>query len=217
MISLLALCLAAQVGSPDTLLIRSIDGAVPPSLTQVSSLLGRAEVRFPSGQGQVSVWLFRWRDTVFVRATIPDSTPYWGDDFVLSLDTRGDAASSPQHDDFQWYLRRTIDSSVVYRGRDGRWQPPRDDPDWRLGKERSGGGWEVSAQTGERGWSLLLRLDPAWFNGEELRLPRVAFRVYDNSPGGWFTWPLAAGSEPPTLVEHTPSRWIPLDRSIHIH
>ena len=204
------LLLALQLGLPDTLRIRPIERplAATPIIDSIS--LGSPQVRVRTGQGTALVWLLRARDTVFLAASIPDSSFYWGDDFVVSLDTSGDAADQPQHDDFQLYFRRVLDSSVVYRGRNGRWEPPRDDPDWRLGRERSGGGWGVSGGSERRGWTLLLRLDPAWFTPSSGRLPRIAFRIYDNDPGGWFTWPAAAGSQSPTEVERMPSRWVPV-------
>jgi hypothetical protein len=200
--------LTGQMG--DTLTIRPIPRPPSPDTRIDSARLGSPQVRLRTRQGTALVWLLRSADTVFIAASIPDSTPYWGDDFVLSLDTRGDAAASPQHDDFQWYLRRVLDSSVVFRGRNGRWEPPRDDPDWRLGRERSGGGWEVSGRNGPRGWSLLLRLDPAWFAGEEGRRPRTAFRIYDDSPGGWFAWPASTGTAPAKSIEQAPTLWIPV-------
>jgi hypothetical protein len=156
------------------------------------------------------VWLLRATDTVYLAASIPDSTPYWGDDFVVSLDTAGDAADSPQHDDFQLYFRRTVDSSVIYRGRNGRWEPPRDDPDWRLGKDRSGGGWELIARNERGGWRILLQLHPAWFAGQSGRPARLALRIYDNVPAGWFPWPAPDDAEQPTQIERAPSRWIPV-------
>jgi len=168
------------------------------------------QVRLPTKQGTAFVWLQRANDTVVVTAVIPDSTPYWGDDFVLSLDTGGDAATAPQHDDFQFYFRRMPDSSVIYRGRSGRWEPPRGDPDWRLGKDRAGGGWQVASASDPRGWRLQLRLDPAWFAGENGRLPRMALRIYDDAPAGWFSWPGPGPNLPATLVEHTPSLWVPI-------
>jgi hypothetical protein len=206
LIALLALLSWVPAGPPDTLLIRPLRSATPPVLAWDSSVLGPPQVQFETGQARVLVWLFRWRDTVFLRATIPDSTPYWGDDFVISLDTRGDAASSPQHDDFQWYFRRVTDSSVIYRGREGRWQAPRGDPDWRLGRERTGGGWEVNTRNERREWSLLLRLDPAWFTASE-ETPRIAFRTYDNEPGGWTSWPPPLRGAPATTVEQAPVQW----------
>jgi hypothetical protein len=207
MIPLLFL-LAAQTG--DTLTICSILRPPSPDTLIDSVRLGSPQIRLRTRQGTALIWLLRSTDTVFVAASIPDSTFYWGDDFVVSLDTRGDAAPSPQHDDFQLYFRRVLDSSVVFRGRNGRWQPPRDDPDWRLGSDRSGGGWEVSALDDRDGWSLLLRLDPAWLKGEPGRLPRVAFRIYDDAPSGWFAWPLPTDTAPATTVERIPAIWAPV-------
>jgi hypothetical protein len=202
----LALLWSLQL-STDTLAIQPIDRPPSPDAPIDSARLGSPQVRLPTRQGTALVWLLRSADTVFVAASIPDSTPYWGDDFVLSIDTRGDGGPSPQHDDFQLYFRRVLDSSVVFRGRKGRWEPPRDDPDWRLGSDRSGGGWEVSSHDSQAGWSILLRMDPAWLKGEEGRLPRMAFRIYDDAPGGWFAWPSPQAGVPPTTVEQSPALW----------
>jgi hypothetical protein len=207
---LLLLLSALQVASTDTIVIRTLDRAPLRGEVGDSLRYGRPQVRIPTRQGTALVWLVRSMDTVFVAASIPDSTVYWGDDFVLSLDTRGDAAASPRHDDFQLYFRRALDSSVVFRGRDGRWEPPRYDPDWRLGSDRAGGGWEVSERDDGYGWSLLRRLDPAWLQGAEGRLPRLALRIYDNEPQGWFAWPLPPGTPQPSSVEHTPDLWAPI-------
>lgn len=205
---LLPLLLTLQT-TADTLKIGIMERP-PPARIADATALGVPQLRLRTRQGTAQIWFLRARDTVFLAARIPDSTPYWGDDFVVSLDTGGDGAASPQHDDFQLYFRRVLDSSVVYRGRNGRWQPPRDDPDWRLGSERAGGGWEVSAEDGARGWSVLVRLDPAWFAGDSGRWSRIAFRIYDDSPGGWFSWPSPSGGAPPTIVEGTPSLWAPI-------
>jgi hypothetical protein len=207
---ILSLLAILQAGPADTLTMRSI--ANPPGSATAHEIIsyGLPQLRIRTGQGFAPVWLLRSRDTVFIAVVIPDSTPYWGDDFVVSLDTRGDGAPSPQHDDFQLYFRRVIDSSVVYRGRNGRWEPPRGDPDWRLGVDRSGGGWEISGGDDRRRWSLLVRLDPAWFAGESGRLARIAFRVYDDSPGGWYSWPLPPPGAPAKIVEDNPSLWGPV-------
>jgi hypothetical protein len=204
---LLAVFILVQAPATDTLQIRSL--REPPRLEQTldSARYGSPQLRLRTRQGTALVWLLRSRDTFFVAATIPDSTHYWGDDFVLSMDTRGNGGAAPQHDDFQWYLRRVVDSSVIFRGRNGRWEPPKADPDWRLGRERSGGGWEVSTRDAATGWSLLLRLDPAWLLGAEGRLPRIAFRIYDDDPHGWFAWPLPEGTPQPSSVERTPDFW----------
>jgi hypothetical protein len=207
---LLSLMLVAQTG--DTLKVREIPRPPPPDARIDTLTLGPPSLRIGTGQGTGLVWVLRAADTLFIAASIPDSTPYWGDDFVVSLDTRGDGAPSPQHDDFQLDFRRVLDSSVVYRGRDGRWQPPRGDPDWRLGAERSGGGWEVSGRNEARGWSVLIRLDPARTAGEGGQRPRIAFRIYDDAPGGWFTWPAALKAGSATTVESIPALWAPLGR-----
>ena len=209
---LLPVIVLLQLASPDTLQIRSIAQPPAPGRTVDSAGYGPPHLRLRTRQGTALVWLFRSADTFFVAASVPDSTPYWGDDFVLSIDTRGDGGANPQHDDFQWYLRRALDSSVIFRGRNGRWEAPKGDPDWRLRRERSGGGWEVSARDGPHGWSLLLRLDPAWLLGAAGRLPRIAFRVFDDNPQGWFAWPLPQGTPQPSSVEGIPELWAPIRR-----
>jgi hypothetical protein len=40
--------------------------------------------------GGVTVWVVRSGDTVTIAARLADSTFYWGDDFVISLDPLGD-------------------------------------------------------------------------------------------------------------------------------
>jgi hypothetical protein len=200
--------LAAQTA--DTLTIHPIARPPRPDTSIDSAQLGTPQVRLRTRQATAFVWLLRSADTIFIAASIPDTTPYWGDDFVLSLDTQGDGAPNLQEDDFQWYLRRVLDSSVVFRGRGGRWEPPRGDPDWRLGRERSGGGWEISGRNEPRGWTFLLRLDPAWFGGEGDHRPRIAFRIYDDAPSGWFAWPGPPGAAPATNVERSPALWAPV-------
>jgi hypothetical protein len=177
-----------QVLSADTVAVSRLEQSPSPSITIDSARLGSPQVKISTRQRPALVWLLRAGDTVFIAASISDTSQYWGDDFVISLDTRGEGAADPQHEDFQWYFRRTIDSSIVYRGRNGHWQPPRDDPDWRLGADRSGGGWEVTTRNRSDGWSLLLRLAPEWFAGENGARPRIAFgsmttRPMDGSPG----------------------------------
>lgn len=211
MFLLLALLSVLQLGSPDTLKVRSVERPPIAGAPVDSARYGPPQLRIPTRQGTALVWLLRAADSFFVVATIPDTTAYWGDDLVLSLNTSGRGGASPGHDDFQWYLRRALDSSVVYRGRAGRWEAPRGDPDWRLGAERSGGGWEISGRDDRRGWTLVLRLDPEWLAGSDGRLPRIGFRIFDNSPQGWFAWPAPPGATP-VSVEQTPSLWIPLRR-----
>jgi len=207
--TLLALVLAAA----DTIRVRTVEFAPAADRLSDSVRWGAPQIRLPTGRGIASVWLLEAGASVYVVAHIPDSAPHWSDEFVVSLDTEGDRADTPQHDDFQWSFRRTLDSSVVYRGRGGRWAPPQGDPDWRLGADRAGGGWEVSAREDAKGWSLLLRLDPAWLEGAEGRVPRLAIRIYDNDPQGWFPWPLPRGTPQPTSIERTPDLWVPIKQA----
>jgi hypothetical protein len=202
-----ALLFAAVLQSGDTVRVPRIDSipGVDDSIT-----VGRPAVVIRTGQGVASVWLARRRDTVELYAAIPDSTVDWSDDFVISLSTGGERGQAPGHEEFQWYFRRVLDSSVVYRGRNGRWEAPLGDPDWRLGPERSGGGWTVTSGSSPGGWWLRLRLEPGWLDGQDGTLPALAFRVYDNGPEGWYAWPEARAGTQPADVERTPARWVPV-------
>lgn len=168
----------------------------------------------PTRQGHVSVWLLRAADTVFVVARVPDRSRSWSDAVIVCLDPSGDAAPAPGHDDFEWSLRRVLDSSVVYRGRDGRWQPPLGDPDWRVGADHTGGGWEAGAADDGAGWTVVLRLDPAWFAAESGRPPRIAFQVHDDDPDAWYAWPAPATSHATGAgvgtLDRRPSDWAPV-------
>lgn len=164
-----------------------------------------AVIRRPAGD--IPVWLSRDGDAIYLAASISDSTFYWGDDFVVSLDTRGEGSAAPDHDDFQWYFRRIADSSVIYRGDAGKWRLPQDNPDWRLGTAREGGGWEVRIESTALGWSIEMRFDPAYFTEGGTTPPRLGLRVFDNEPMGWFPWPRPAGIRQPTEVERRPELW----------
>jgi len=168
---------------------------------------GPPQVTIPTRQGQASLWLLRAADTVFVAARVPDRSESWADAISVGIDVAGDRAAAPAHDDFLFVLRRVLDSSVVYRGRGGRWQPPLDDPDWRLGATHAGGGWEAATASDPSGWSLVLRLDPAWLAGEAGLRPGAAFVIHDNDPNGWFGWPSAGRAGPPTGLDLAPDRW----------
>lgn len=201
------LTLTATLAMGDTLRIRPL-----PTAPAFDGLVSEAEYGAPmftlgSGEG----WVVSSRDTVIIAVRFADSSYYWGDDVVVSLDVWGDRGTAPGHDDFQWYLRRVLDSSVVYRGEQGKWRAPRDDPDWRLGKDREGGGWEVRSVSDSAGWSLELRLDEAFFR--EARpgaTPALAFRTYNDAPHGWSLWPPRDRLRHPTEVERRPELWAPV-------
>jgi hypothetical protein len=171
---------------------------------------GAPTITMPRPGGAVQLWLKRSEGQVYIAAAIADSTYYWGDDLVIGLDTGGDRGDGPGHDDFQWYFRRMIDSSIVRRGEAGKWRMPRDDPDWKLGAERTGGGWEVRSANDARGWSIEFKLDPYYFQQAGRGTPAIAFRVYDDSPHGWTAWPSPDGVKRPTEVEDRPRLWVPI-------
>jgi hypothetical protein len=54
---------------------------------------------------------------------------------------------------------------------------------------------------------VLIRLDPAWLEGEAGRRPRIAFRIYDDAPGGWFAWPMPRKPGMAATVEQSPDLW----------
>jgi hypothetical protein len=204
-IAAVLLAVVLQAVPADTVPLRRSDAA--PLVSESLAGLGAPSVVLHTGQGEARIWMVRAADSAFIVARIPDATYYWGDDLVISLDVAGDRGRTPGHDDFQWYFRRMPDSSVIYRGRGGRWEAPRGDPDWRLGSEREGGGWTVDARDDAEAWTLVLRLDAAWLAGESRRRPGIAFRVYDDSPGGWFAWPAPKAGGQAAGVERVPDLW----------
>ncbi len=212
MLLLAALALQATGASTDPPRIELRDVAVPPQAQAPldSAARGAPQNTIPTRSGRASVWLLRAADSVFMVASVPDPTPSWADAVSLCLDVSGDRAPAPAHDDFQFTLRRVLDSSVVYRGRNGRWQPPLDDPDWRVGAGHAGGGWEAAALSDAAGWSLVLRLDPAWVAGEGGRRPGIAFIVHNDDPSSWSAWPTRQDRSLPQELDRTPSDWAPL-------
>jgi hypothetical protein len=195
----------------DTLRLRAIAHAPAADGRIDSAAWGPPQLRITTAQGQASVWLLRAADTAFVAVAVPDRSRSWADGVAVCFDITGDRAAAPAHDDFQWSLQRVLDSSVVYRGRAGRWEPPRDDPDWRLGAARTGGGWEVSGADDGTVWSFVLRLDPAWLDGEEGRRPGIGFQIHDDDPNRWYSWPLVTAPAGAKLLERTPALWVPLE------
>lgn len=207
MLLLLALLqTAAPAGAADSIRIREVPAAPEPSAAP-DSRWGAPQVTLTTRQGQASLWLLRAADTFFVVARVPDRSPSWADALTICLDLSGDRSPAPEHDDFELVLRRALDSSLVYRGRNGRWQPPLDDPDWRVGPSHAGGGWEASSASDSAGWLLVLRLDPAWFAGEAGRRPGIAFILYDDDPSAWYGWPMPSSVTSPVMLDRAPGAW----------
>jgi hypothetical protein len=171
---------------------------------------GAPQIRIPVGQGTASVWLLSAADSFFIAIAVPDRTPSWTDAVALCFDVAGDGGRAPGHDDFQWSFQRVLDSSVVFRGRHGRWEPPLNDPDWRLGAGRAGGGWSVGSRADSSGWTVVRRMDRAWLEGEAGRRPAFGVRIHDDDPNGWYPWPDPHASAGATLLERTPALWVPI-------
>lgn len=212
---MLGLLLLAQLTAQprsDSLLPRAAERAPAAGAFPDSTTWGRPQIRIVTAQGEATAWLLRTADSAYFAAAIPDSTPSASDELVLSLDIGGERGRAPGHDDFQWVFRRVLDSSIVYRGRNGRWEAPKDDPDWRLGAARSGGGWIVSAVDGPRGWAVVLRLDQAWLAGVERWAAALAVRIGDDRPRNWYSWPPPPAGVRALAVEDAPLLWVPIAR-----
>ena len=144
-------------------------------------------------------------DSLHVQASLPDTSYYWGDDLVVSLDPDGSGGADPGDGDRQWYIRRDADSSVVLTAAAGRWMTPGKEPPM-LGSKRSGEGWLLATSSDSLGWTVHLRIARSLLG----KAPRIAFRTYDSAPRGWWSWPAPREGERATLVERTPDRWIPM-------
>ena len=188
----------------DTIHIRTVDQE--PAILNAADLeaLGPPSIGPASG---VSVWLLGDSGSVYLILRVLDSTPAWNDRLVLTVDTNGDRSGTPQHDDFEWDFHRVADSSVVYRGRNGRWQAPRDDPDWRLGRDREGGGWAVREKEILQGWLLIVKLDAEYFRPSTGVAPGLGIARYDESSRAWTTWPMVPSLRQPGALPDHPVLW----------
>jgi len=170
---------------------------------------GDQPIRITTAAGVARVWLARHDGFVYIAAALPDSTFYWGDDFVVSLDANGSADASPQPGDRQWYLRRTLDSSIVSTAVSGRWNTPGQEPPM-LGPVRRGEDWDVASSSSSSSWTVELRIRDAAFGASSTAPPRIAFRTYNDGPNGWWSWPEPASGTPAQRVERSPQLWTPI-------
>ena len=161
--------------------------------------------RIETAGGSVRVWVARHGGFIYVAADLPDTSFYWGDDFVVSLDANGSADASPQQGDRQWYMRRVLDSSVVSVASGGRWNAP-GRPQSSLGAARGADDWSVASASAASGWSVELRLRESVLDASAAP-PRIAFRTYNDSPQGWWSWPPPRSGVPAQRVERSPELW----------
>ena len=169
---------------------------------------GNAALGLVTAVGKVRIWLGQYDDFVYIAADLPDSTFYWGDDFVVSLDPAGSGGASLTAGSRQWYLRRLLDSSVVSTAEAGRWISPSHKPA-ALGSTRPHADWDVASSSSPTGWMVELRIRVAVVK-TSAAAPRLAFRTYNDRPRGWWSWPVPPVGLPPQRVERTPNLWIPI-------
>jgi hypothetical protein len=204
-----ALTPAASSGHhlPDTLDVLTLASAPHLDGQVGESEYGAPTVHLRTAEGEVKVWVVRNGGWLYVAAALPDSTFYWGDDFVVSLDPDGSADTTPSTGDRQWYLRRTLDSSFVVVADSGRWFRAGHPPP-TLGAARQGDDWEVASHSAHDAWTVELRIRETALNAGSA-LPRVAFRTYNDRPHGWWSLPAPAPGAPAYLVERSPQSWVP--------
>lgn len=172
-----------------------------------SAALGPPILRLTVADGTAEGWIGLRDSGVVIAVRIPDTTASWSDRLVIALDSQGDRSGAPDHDDFSWVLDRVLDSSVVYRGNGGAWQPPRADPDWRLGPNHQGGGWSVSSSSDSAGWQVVIRFDVEYFSLAEGRGVGLEIRVVDADARSSATWPAWPPLSQPAALDDRPERW----------
>ena len=203
---MLATLLALLAGG-DTLRIATL--TVTPAIdSRVDTVTwGPPSARIDVVGGTARFWLVRADSGVYLALRIPDTTTSWSDQLIIALDTQADRSTAPDHDDFLWAFDRVLDSSVVFRGKDGHWQPPRDDPDWRLGREREGGGWTVRSSSDSSGWQVIIRLDAEYFAQSGTGGVGLEVRIRDADARSSATWPAWTPLAQPTALDDRPEWW----------
>jgi hypothetical protein len=194
----------------------AIDSLAIPTIATAPVVDGRADDReygapalhLTTAAGDVRIWMSRSNGFIHIAAAIPDTSFYWGDDFVISLDADGSADASPQTGDRQWYLRRTLDSSVVFAAQGGRWETPGSAAPM-LGATRRGEDWDVASTSSASGWMVELRVRESSVKAGA-KPPRIAFRTYNDGPRGWWSWPAPSQGAPAQRVERSPELWVPI-------
>jgi hypothetical protein len=199
---------AAGPRSSDTLAVARLAAAPVVDGRVGQREYGTPTLDFATAAGDVRVWLGRQGDFIYLAAILPDSTFYWGDDFVISLDPDGSGGSSPGEGDRQWYVRRVLDSSVVAVANQGSWFPPSHQPAV-LGSTHHYPDWDVAVTSSATEWTVELRVRAAVLR-PGLAAPRIAFRTYNDQPAGWWSWPAPPPGVPAQRVEQSPDLWAPM-------
>ena len=208
MLNTLWVSLSLAAASVDTVAVSSVKTAPVVDGRIEESEYGAPTLRITTAAGDVRVWMVRNKGFLYIAAALPDTSFYWGDDFVISLDPDGSADTSPQTGDRQWYFRRTLDSSVVLTAQAGRWESPGQTTPV-LGSTRQGADWNVASTSNANDWFVELGV-----RENSIRpgagTPRIAFRTYNSNPRGWWSSPAPPSGTPAQRVERSPDLWLPL-------
>lgn len=191
----------------DTIRLAPLGAPGIPDVRVDAARWGAPTIRLPVADGVAGAWIGLGDSGVIIAVRVPDTTASWSDRLVIALDSQGDRSSAPDHDDFSWVLNRMLDSSVVYRGNGGRWQPPRADPDWRLGPDHQGGGWSVSSSSDSTGWQVVIRFDLEYFSLAGGRGAGLEIRIVDSDARSSSTWPAWPPLSQPAALDDRPERW----------
>ena len=178
----------------------TLDGRVAPNE------YGAPALRIATSSGDVPVWIARRDGFVYIATMIADSSFYWGDDFVVSVDPMGGSRTGVPAGARQWYLRRTLDSSIVTiapENGNGRWYTTEPSA---LGARREDRDWNVASTSTVSGWSVELRIRESAFRAGA-DSPRVAFRTYNDAPRGWWSSPAPPPGTPAQRVERSAELW----------
>jgi hypothetical protein len=196
-----ALCACAPA---DTLEVRTLTRAPVLDGRVGDAEYGAPAIHIATAAGDVTVHVGRRDGYLYIAAALPDTSFYWGDDFVISVDPDGRGGSSPGDGDRQWYLRRVLDSSVVSTAANGRWETAGQRTPM-LGATRHHAEWDVASFSTATGWMVELRIRENLLNA-----PRIAFRTYNSAPQGWWSWPAPPSGVPAQRVERSPDSWVAL-------
>ena len=171
---------------------------------------GRPIVTLDAGSGPVRIRAGHRDGALYIAADVPDSTFYWGDDVVVSLDVDGSGGPAPGAGDRAWIIRRTADSSVVLAAiGDGRWEPAGGAP--KVGTARTGPGWTVRTTAADSKWTMELRIDLPAGSAASGAAPRIALRTFNDKPEPtWSTWPAPPAGVPAPRLERIPDLWLPV-------
>jgi parallel beta-helix repeat protein len=155
----------------------SIDGVISPGEWDDAD-----SFMFFNDQGEIRIYFKHDDSSLYFMSDIVDSTYYWGDDIVIGIDTEHNGGTSPQSDDYQFYIMREVTNSEIRRGTGSGWESvPVNEWAGHVINETSS-----NATT----WIAEISISYAFLNivdGEQIM--GIELRSYDNDPQDWYNWP----------------------------